>query len=262
MFELADHAVLAIVAGGSIFVGVLLFLWVGRKLGQRAIRLYGSASPNVSSLEAAVFALLGLLIAFTFSGALQRFDTRRTQVVEEANAIGTAWLRIDALPAQAQPKLRETFKAYVDARIATYRALPDVDAARNALELSRRLQADIWQQTAAATRLPGARPDAAILTLPALNAMFDITTTRLAATQIHPPRIVYLLLIALAMVTAALAGYQTAGERNYDWIHKLAFAGIISLTVYVILDIEYPRLGLVRIDAIDQLIIDVRAGMK
>ncbi len=73
---------------------------------------------------------MGLLIAFTFSGALTRFDARRVQAVDEANAIGTAYLRVDLLPAAAQPKLREAFRSYADARIATYRKLPDVAAAR------------------------------------------------------------------------------------------------------------------------------------
>jgi hypothetical protein len=58
------------------------------------------------------------------------------------------------------------------------------------------------------------------------------------------------------------AGYQTAGERSYDWVHKVGFAGIVAFTVYVILDTEYPRLGFVRLDAIDQVIVNVRAGMK
>jgi hypothetical protein len=85
---------------------------------------------------------------------------------------------------------------------------------------------------------------------------------RIAATQIHPPTIVYAMLVALSLAAALLAGYQQAGEKDYDWMHKLGFAAITSLTVYVILDIEHPRLGLVRIDAIDQFLVDVRAGMK
>jgi hypothetical protein len=263
MLELIDSAVLGGGVAAGIFVGVVACLIGGRRLGQRAIRKDGAAArPNVGSLEAAVFALLGLIIAFTFSGALSRFDSRRVQVVQEANAIGTAWLRLDLLPAQAQPKLRATFRAYVDSRIATYRALPDIEGARHALALSRELQDEIWEQAVAATRPPGVRPDAAMLLVPALNDMFDITTARAAATQIHPPAIVYVMLLALALVAALLAGYQSAGEGGYDWIHKLAFAGIVSLTVYVILDIEYPRLGLVRIDAIDQLLVNVRAEMK
>jgi hypothetical protein len=218
--------------------------------------------PNVGSLEAAVFALLGLLIAFTFSGALQRFDTRRVQVVEEANAVGTAWSQLDLLPASAQPKLRDSFRAYVDARIAIYRALPNIEEAKSALALSKQLQADVWGQAVAATQRKDANPGATIVLMPQLQNMFSLATARVAATQIHPPTVIYEMLIALALVAALLAGYQAAGERGYDWIHKIAFAGIVAATVYLILDIEYPRLGLVRMDAIDSVLIEVREGMK
>ena len=161
---------------------------LGRWLGRRAIGRYGAAgAPNISSLEAAVFALLGLLIAFTFSGALSRFDVRRAQAVDEANAIGTAYLRIDLLPASAQPLLRETFRDYVDARIATYRALPDLEAARRELARSQDLQREIWAQAVAATRMPESRPGTEVLVMPALNQMFDITTVRVVATQIIRP---------------------------------------------------------------------------
>jgi len=244
------------------FFGVLVALRLGRVLGQRAIVRFGSIGSTIGSLEAAVFALLGLLIAFTFSGALTRFDARRTQVVQEANAIGTAWLRIDVLPAAAQPKLRETFKDYVDARIATYRKLPDMKAALAELARSQDLQDEIWQQAVAAIQASKSRPDAGMLVMPALNDMFDITSTRFAATEMHPPSGIYVMLIALALVAALLAGYQSAGEKGYAWIHKIAFAAIVSATVYLILEIEYPRLGLIRMDAIDHLLIDVRARMK
>jgi hypothetical protein len=103
----------ALVGGGIaalMFVGILLFLKLGRWLGQRAIGRHGAQSANSGTLEGAVFARLGLLIAFTFAGALTRFDVRRSQAVEEANAIGTAYLRIDLVPADAQPQLRETFR--------------------------------------------------------------------------------------------------------------------------------------------------------
>jgi len=183
-------------------------------------------------------------------------------VVDEANAIGTAYLRIDLLPSSAQPALRETFKKYVDARIETYRSLPDIKAAQRELARSQDLQREIWAQAVAAVRMPESRPDAALLLMPALNQAFDITTVRSTATLIHPPPIVYAMLVALALASALLAGYQSAAERGYHWVHKLAFAGIVAFTVYVILDIEYPRLGWVRLDAIDQILVNTRAGLK
>ena len=263
MFEIHDAPLIGGLVAAGMFLGILLSLRFGRMVGLRAISRHGRAARlNISSLETAVFALLGLLIAFTFSGALTRFDVRRAQVVDEANAIGTAWLRLDLVPASAQPALRQAFRDYVDARIATYRKLPDLDAAKQELANSQALQADIWKQATAAVRMPGSAPPAELLLIPALNQMFDITTVRVAATQMHPPIIIYLMLVGLALASALLAGYQTAGEKGYDWVHKIGFAGIVAFTVYVILDIEYPRLGFVRIDAIDQLLVDVRAGMK
>jgi hypothetical protein len=252
-------------AGGlavAVLGGILGALAIGRHFGRRTIAHSGDAgSAGAVSLEAAVFALLGLLIAFTFSGALTRFDLRRSQIVDEANAIGTAYLRVDLLAPSAQQKLRQTFRDYVDARIATYKRLPDIDAARGELARSQQLQADIWAQAVAAIRLPDSRPSAEVLLMPALNQMFDITTTRLAATQFHPPIIVYAMLVGLALASALLAGHQSAREKTLDWVHQLGFATIIAFTVYVILNIEYPRLGWVRLDHMDQLLVDVRAAM-
>ena len=247
----------------AMFVGILACLEAGRWIGKRAIGQHGAGQqPGMGSLEGAVFALMGLLIAFTFSGALERFDGRRALVVQEANAVGTAWLRLDLLPAAAQPKLRQTFRDYVDSRIATYKKLPDIGAAKQELARSQQLQSEIWAQAVAAMRLPETRTSTEVLLMAALNEMFDITTTRVAATQIHPPGIVYAMLFGLALAAALLAGYHSAGDKRRDWMHQIGFAAILALTLYVIFDIEHPRLGLVRVDAIDQVLVDVRAGMK
>ena len=263
MLEIRDPSAFGGFIAIAMFVGILLALRVGRTLGQRSIARHGAAGlSSVSSLETAVFALLGLLIAFTFSGALTRFDTRRAQAVDEANAIGTAWLRVDLLPEAAQPQVRETFRKYVDSRIATYRKIDDVEAAKAELARSQQLQSEIWSQTVAALKRSDARPGADLLVIPALNAMFDITTVRVVATQLHPPLIIYWMLIGFALAAALLAGYQVAGEKGFTWLQKIGFAAIISLTIYVILDMEYPRRGLIRIDAIDQVLVNVRTGMK
>ena len=246
-----------------VFFGILLFLALGRWLGKRAISQHGAVpSGGIGSLEAAVFALLGLMIAFTFSGGLSRFDSRRSVVVEEANAIGTAYQRVDLVPASAQPKLREALRAYTDSRIATYRKLPDVAAANAELVRSQQLYAEVWTQAVAAVRLPGVRDGTEMLVIGALNEMSSLATQRVAATFIHPPTLIYWVLVALALASALLAGYQSATEKDYDWVHKVGFAAMVALTVYVIIDIEYPRLGLVRIDSIDRVLVDVRAAMK
>ena len=97
--------------------------------------------------------------------------------------------------------------------------------------------------------------------LPALNEMIDITTTRAVAAQSHPPGIIYAMLVVLMLVSALLAGNRMAdGPRS--WVHMLAFAVTMALSLYVIVDLEFPRLGFIRLDAWDQLLVDVRASMK
>jgi hypothetical protein len=249
-----------LVASG-LFVAMLVLMEVGRRLGLRPkAEDLSAARAGLGAVEAAVFALLGLLIAFTFSGATSRFDTRRQLVVTEANAIGTAWLRLDLLPPGAQPALRDLFRRYLDSRLETYRKLPDLAAAKAELAHSVSLQGDIWKQAVAGCQQSGS-PATAVVVLPALNDMIDITTTRAMAAQLHPPRTIFIMLAVLALAGALLAGYGMAGGKIRSWVHIVGFAAIMAVTFYVILDVEYPRFGLIRVDAIDQVLKDLRRSM-
>jgi len=126
---------------------------LGRRIGTRRLAaLPPGTSWEIGTLDGAVFALLGLLIAFTFSGAVTRFEARRHLVVEETNAIGTAYLRLDLLPVAAQPALRDAFRRYLDARLEVYRSLPDLVAAKQALARSVQIQGEIWRGAVAACR--------------------------------------------------------------------------------------------------------------
>jgi hypothetical protein len=258
-----SYVLFAFVVTFGLFLGMLLFLEIGRRIGERWIaKDHDAAKQGLGAVEGAVFGLLGLLIAFTFSGAGVRFDTRRQLIVEETNAIGTAYLRLDMLPASVQPSLREYFRRYLDSRLAIYQKLPDVAAAKEELAKSNDLQTEIWRQAVAAVRAEGAPPAAAVLLLPALNEMFDITTTRTMAIQLHPPAVVFVMLFGLALLASMLAGYGMAGGKARKWLHMFGFALIMSLSAYVILDLEFPRLGLIRVDAFDQALVDLRASMN
>ena len=255
------HIVLFVVLfAGGLLAGMLVLQEAGRRLGARRLAMDPEGSrAGLGAVEGAVFALMGLLIAFSFSGAASRFDGRRHLIVEEANAIGTAYLRLDLLPADAQPKMRDLFRRYLDQRLEVYRTLPDVAASREGLARSAVLQGEIWSGAVEATR---AEPQARMLLLPALNAMFDITTTRTAATQMHPPMVIFAMLGLVALACALLAGHSMAGLKERSLVHSVGFAIILTLTVYVILDLEYPRVGLIRVDAMDQVLADVRQSMK
>jgi hypothetical protein len=258
-----NHAVYVLVFTLGLFLGMLLFLEIGQRIAARRRKEdAGSTGEGIGAVDGAVFALLGLLIAFTFSGAAARFDTRRQLIVEETNHIGTAYLRLDLLPAALQPALRESFRRYLDARIEVYRKLPDLTAAKEQLAKANELQKQIWQQAVAASRAEGVPSAAPILLLPALNAMIDITTTRTMVTLMHPPAIVFVMLFGLALAASLLAGYGMTGSKVRRWFHMLGFALVVAFSVYVILDIEYPRLGLIRVDTFDQALVDLRESMN
>lgn len=243
----------------ALFTALIVCLEGGRRAGRRAFA-EGRQPAGLGTVEAITFGLLGLLMAFTFSGAAERLDTRRGQIVDEANAIGTAWLRIDTLPATAQPKMRDLFRKYTDSRIATYQtfAASGMDAAMAEYARSTTLQQEIWNEAIASTKEV---PAAIVVLLPALNDMFDITTTRMAATQMHPPGIVYFVLALISLVCGYLAGYEMGAAEVTSRAHIIVLALVLSATFYVILDFEYPRLGLIRVNDFDSLIIQLRASM-
>lgn len=240
---------------------MLLALEVGRRLGKRRLaRDPEGARSGLGAVEGSVFGLLGLLIAFTFSGAASRFDTRRALIVQEANAISTAYARLDMLPAQPRAPLRDLFRRYLDSRLEIYRLFPDVAAARAALAKSSGLQQEIWNAATAACRTDEGR-GVTMLVLPPLNEMFDITTTRTMAVLHHPPTIIYAMLFFLGVGCSMLAGYGMAPGRERSWTHMLGFAFITAIAVYVILDLEFPRLGFIRVDAADRALIELRQSM-
>ena len=233
----------------AIFVLLMLSLECGRVLARRRPL---ASSGQGAAIEGAIFAILGLLIAFTISGAATRFDHRRDLIVEEANALGTAALRIDIAPAAAQPPLRDALRRYVDARLGAYDAIADAAAFRAGFDRAAVIQKEIWTLAIAAGRRPDALPAVNQLLLPALNAVFDIATTRALATQMHPPGAIYAMLLVLAFAGSVLAGLNMAATPRRDWLHLISYALTMTVTIYVIIDIEYPRAGLIDVTGFEK----------
>ncbi len=245
-----------------LFIGILLLIEIGRRIGSRRFANEGeSASKGVASVVGAVFGLMGLVLAFLFSGALSRFDDRRALIVEEANNIGTAWLRIDLLPPADQPAMRDAFRRYLDARLEAYSKLPDFGAAMLASGQAKAIQGEIWTLATQATRQPGAA-HAPMLLLPALNAMFDIATTRLERVNMHPPLVIFGMLSVFALSCSLFTGYEMGFRKRLNLLHSGAFALVLSVTVYVIVDLEYPRLGLIRVDDADEILRQLRFDLN
>jgi len=245
----------------GLFAGINLMIELGRRVGARQrARLMEGGGAGVGAVEAAIFGLLGLLIAFTFQGASARFDARRELIVQEANMIGTAWLRVDLLPAGAQPAMRELFRKYLDSRLETYRKIPDMVAVEAELARTAQLQKEIWNIAIAGQRDVGQAVVVGLL--PVLNEMFDIVTTRTMARKTHPPTIVFIMLALMAGAAGFVAGHGMSGSKERSWVHSVGFAAVLAFTVYVIMDMYYPRVGFIRLDDFDQVLVDLRQSMK
>jgi len=258
-----DLALIAALSTAGLFTGMFVFAEIGRRIGvARLARNSDGPAQGGSAAEAAVFGLLGLLIAFSFSGAASRFEDRRDLIVQEANAIGTAYLRLDLLSAEPRTELQALFRRYVDVRMETYRGPETIDASELKRAEGTKLQEEIWAKAVAASRSSEAPLQTVVLLLPALNEMIDITATRVMATLNHPPPVVFVLLGGLSLIGALLVGYGTSINKDRSWFHTAVFAAILSITVYVIIDLEFPRLGLIRVDSADQVMIELRQGMR
>lgn len=254
--------------GPYFLIGLCVLMLVCLEIGRR-IRVSSFIKKNAlpaakggsGPVETVIFALLGLLIAFTFTGAGTRFEARRQLITIEANAIGTAYLRIDLLPKEVQPGIRSLFKQYTIVRANIYKNINDVADTKAKSDTSANLQKQIWNIAVPACKKAEAPGDCIKLMLPALNDMFDITTTQLMARQNHPPTIIYIMLIALSLFSALLVGYDLPRSNRRNLLYMLSYAIIISLVLYLIIDLEVPRLGLITIHQADQVLLDLGSSM-
>jgi hypothetical protein len=241
--------------------GVFLSTEAGHRIGIRRRRRNEDNFPAVHpAVEGSVFGLMALLLGFSFNGAASRFENRRQLVVAEANAIGTAYLRLDLIPAEAQPEMREHFRTYVRSRLAVYREIPDVEAVSAAVNRSSVLQTRLWDEAVEALR--GSAPSEKSLLLNSLNQMLDLARARTVAFTTHPPPAIFLMLGFTVIASSVLAGYSMSASEKRDWMSTITLAVVLGLAVYLILDYEFPRVGFVRLDPVDQVLADTLNGMK
>ena len=247
MNEIASIAATSI----AVFAAMLACLEIGYRFGSRHSRAGPDVHQGVGAIEAAVFALLGLLLAFAFSGAMNRLEGRRELAVREANAIGTAYLRVDLMPSADQAEMRLLFRHYLTARLRVYdrtQGLGDID---RRIESAARLQKQIWSLAVTSGRTDDTQNTARVL-LPALNEMIDLTAARTVALRTHLPALVLVLLIGFALVSALLAGYAMSRRGRRSALHMVVYAVAVSMTVYTVLDLDNPRVGLIRLDAAER----------
>ncbi|PYS88917.1 MAG: hypothetical protein DMF62_08540 [Acidobacteria bacterium] len=234
----------------ALFLAMLLAYWIGLTLAGRKPR------SKIGPVESAVLGLLALLLAFTFGNSSSRYDLRRHIIVEEANDIGTAILRSDLYPEEERQGFRADFKEYVEARIAFFEAGMDPEKNVEALHRADEIFKRLW---ARAARLAQDRDNLipSNQMVPALNAMIDIVTTRNEGSLSTVPDSIIWMLFALCWINSFIIGFEhSEGGKWRPGV--IVFILAITIAVFIILDLDRPRRGLITLEPVNQNIVALR----
>lgn len=214
--------------------------WLHRRWAtQGAVGIDGhpSVDPGEGFAMTSVLGLLALLIGFTFSIALGRYDERRGLVVQEANALGTTWLRTDLLEDADRARMQEVLRRYVDARVDFADARgSEEEVQQYARTLA--LQQELWSVLNDATQAFRDSPRASLL-FTTTNQSIDLASERYAARQDHIPRRIIRMLLLFALLAAGLVGYERPRHRRSTVLLLLLFA----LAVGLVMDLDQPSTG-------------------
>lgn len=247
-----------------IVLALLALLLVAAEGGYRVGRRRRSdtdetTKSQIGTIQGAILGLLGLLLGFTFAMAVSRFDARKQLVVEEANAIGTASLRGSLLPQPHKEAVAGVFRDYVDTRLEASRAGLDVQTIRGLEERTTQLQAQLWSEAIAV----GEKDPRAVTTglfIQSLNEVIDVKETRNTALNNHVPESVLFLLFIVATLAVAAVGYGCGLGSSRAIVAQLALCVLITLVVLVIVDLDRPRRGLIKVS--QKSMMDLKESLK
>lgn len=242
-----------------LFVTLLLAIELAYRIARK--RRFSSPSTqlrSVTAVSSVVFSLMGLILAFSYSEAGRRLEVHRNLVVDEANAISSVWFLADVVSQEAQPPLRDLLRRYLDERIQAHHALPRVEAFEAHRARAALLQKQIWARMVTVTK---AAPDKEVLLLPPVRLMAEVAAKRTLAVRTHITSPAFLFMLGLAVVGALLVGLTTAQGEGRNWPYRLLFALVVSSAIHVVVDLEYPRTGIVSTEEADSLLLELRETM-
>jgi len=242
-----------------LFVLLIIATQIGFMIGARSHRRTGEdGGPAATTIQAAVLGLLALLLGFSFSMAMSRYDIRKRLVVEEANDIGTTYLRAKMLPGTESAEACSLLRRYVDNRLKYYDYGVDYEAIRRSLSETDRLQKQLWSQAMAAVRAdPNPVPTG--LFVQSLNNVIDGHAKRIEAFENQVPEAIFLGIYIVAILSMALTGRVCGLSDNRNLMPTITAALLISLVVFMINDLDRPRQGTIKVS--QQSMINLRESM-
>jgi hypothetical protein len=234
-----------------IFVVVIALFLSASEIGFR-LGWWGQSKSNeptrsqVGMLQAASLGLLALLLGFTFSMALTRFDTRKQLVLDEANAIETTYLRAQLLPEPTRKEVSNLLRRYVDVRLEFYQAGINQRMLRKVDDETEKLHRALWLYAIAA----GGQDPRAITTglfIQSLNDVIDLHAKRVTALENHVPENIFVLLIIVATLSLGLVGYGAGIGRDRNLLPTVISVILIASVILLIMDLDRPRRGLIKV---------------
>jgi ubiquitin len=197
--------------------------------------------------QAAIFALIALILGFSFSFAAGRYEARRGLVVTEADAIRTAFLRAAFLPGARSVPFRHALVEYTRARLESYEEVEDPKAERAAIDRGKHLQGQLWTMaTNAVLRDPRSTlfADVTRSVVETINASEE----QLAALSNHVPRPIIFIIILCTIVGAFLFGLTFGYAKEPHALLSAIFCLLFAATVFTIVDLDHPQGGFIAVD--------------
>ena len=233
----------------AFFVAILLLsLEAGYRLGRRkreALKDEDIVGSNVAITS--IFATVGLILAFTYAYTVSRADMRKQMVIQEANAISTAFLRAGLVPDPGSTELKMALLEYARSRLVTNEVLSSGEAMREFLHRNSQLQAKLWPITENIVKSNPPGPLEASL-IAAVNQVLDVYTARISFGMDRLPLSILLMILIISAAALAMAGFSSGLHGRFSRWRMTALAFALALVLFVILDFDFPRQGFIRVN--------------
>lgn len=237
------YGVSAWIIAAALLLGMIA-IWKGFYLLGAKKAAQSGRVRDLSPVDAAVAGLLALILAFSFNMASERFDAREEVIVREANALETAHLRCDFLLADEQVACRDALRRYARLRVAFYESARDTERFRAVLDQSERVQRELWETVKRSQQ--SLDTPAQALAIASINELIDLHTERLAAQRRIVPQEVTWMTLTLCLAWSAFVGYACGLALNHQLVSWFGFALLVSLVLFLDLDLDRPGRGFVR----------------
>lgn len=241
-----------------LFVSMLLMNWIGYKI--RKIEIAKNkvlTNDGLGTIQASLLGLLALLLSFTFGMSSSRYDHRREIILEEANNIGIVVLLTDIYPNPIKKNLKNDLKEYLEARIDYFNADVNITKINRAQQNSKKIYTKVWNQVMAESQNPENLLRSQQM-IPAMVKMIDVVRSRDLIKNSTVPDSVLWLLFLIIMFASFTVGYTNIGQQK-NHVISFVFTATIVLTVFLILNLDRPRRGIINTDNAEKKIVELRS---